>query len=200
MSTEKVDLIQLPKPRKEGTLSVEAALATRRSVRAYTRDELTQDQIGQLLWAAQGISGGTPSKRTAPSAGGLHPLLFYVCCADGIWLYSPERHTLKHHWDEDIRGGLSIAAWKQSFLDTAPCVFIAVAIYRRMTERYGERGRMRYVPMDLGHATQNLLLQAVALGLGSVVVGAFDDAQISEVAHLSANEEPLYLIPVGYPA
>lgn len=195
-----VNLIQLPRPRLEGVTSLESVIAARRSVRRYTPQPLSNEALGQLLWAAQGITGGTPLKRAAPSAGAQHPLEFYVCRKDGIWRYLPEQHLLQIHTENDVRSALGRASWKQDFIGTAPCVFLTTAVYKRSTEQYGERGQTRYVPMDAGHAVQNLLLQAVALGLGAVCVAAFDDHLIKEIIELPVTEEPLYLTPVGYPA
>ncbi|MGD2148612.1 MAG: SagB/ThcOx family dehydrogenase [Anaerolineae bacterium] len=189
----------LPKPRTDGPVSVEAAIAKRRSVRRYGPENLTLDEIGQLLWAAQGITGERESRRAAPSAGGRHPLVFYVCRSDGIWRYRPQAHTLTLHLDQDVREALGEAAWRQDFIGQAPCVFAISAIFERSTERYRDRGKVRYVPMDTGHAAENLALQAVALGLVSVAVGAFDDGLVREVLALPGQEEPLYLIPVGHP-
>ncbi len=195
----KANVIQLPEPNTEGTMTLEEAITQRRSVRRYTEEQLSERQIGQLLWAAQGVTGRTPSKRAAPSAGALHPLEFYVCRFDGVWRYHPKQHVLQRHSEQDVRRLLGEAAWKQAFVGDAPCVFLTTAVYHRSTGRYGERGRVRYVPMDLGHAAENLLLQAVALGLGAVPVGAFDDHAVEEAVDLPHNEEPLYLISVGYP-
>jgi SagB-type dehydrogenase family enzyme len=180
-------------------VSVEVAIAQRRSVRRYGPETLTLEEIGQLLWSAQGITGERESRRAAPSAGGRHPLVFYVCRKDGVWRYHPQGHSLTLHLEADVREALGEAAWRQEFIGEAPCVFAASAIFERSTERYQERGRVRYVPMDLGHAAQNLTLQAIALGLVSVSVGAFDDDAVKSVLGLPREEEPLYLIPVGHP-
>ncbi|HEY77104.1 MAG TPA: SagB/ThcOx family dehydrogenase [Thermoflexia bacterium] len=191
--------ITLPAPRLDGPMSLEAAIAARRSVRAYRPDDLSLEEIGQLLWAAQGITGDRPFKRAAPSAGGRCPLEFYACRADGVWHYRPEGHRLELHLEGDVRPALVEAAWGQKFLAQAPVVFAVSGVFARTTSRYGDRGRIRYVPMDVGHAAQNLLLQAVALGLASVPVGAFDDAAVARVLRLPGDQEPLYLLPVGRP-
>jgi len=65
-------------------------------------------------------------------------------------------------------------------------------LYERTTAKYSARG-IRYVHMEVGHAAQNVHLQGVALDLGTVAIGAFDDAGVKRVAHLS--EQPLYLLP-----
>ena len=191
--------IPLPPPRTDGSVSLEAAIAQRRSVRRYAPGDLSLEQIGQLLWAAQGITGGKDALRAAPSAGARHPLEFYVCRAGGMWHYELQGHYLARHLERDVRGELARAAGGQQFIAQAPCVFAISAVFERTTRRYGERGRLRYVPMDIGHAAGNLLLQAVALGLASVPVGAFDDAAVKQALALPQPEEPMYILPVGHP-
>ena len=190
--------ITLPQPRTSGPTSLEAAIAQRRSVRRYTPENLKLEEIGQLLWAAQGITGSSNAQRAAPSAGGRHPLVIYVCRADGVWQYHPESHILTRYLERDVREELVAAAWRQEFIAEAPCVFAINAVVERTTQRYGERGEARYVPMDVGHAAQNLLLQAVALGLAGVPVGAFEDAAVGKVLGTS-EEVPMYILPVGHP-
>lgn len=192
--------ITLPSPRLDGPMSLEATIATRRSVRSYSSYQLSMEEIGQLLWATQGITGEKPSRRAAPSAGGRHPLELYICKKDGIWHYRPHDHRLLFHLGADVREGLVDAAWGQEFVAQAPVVFAMSAVFQRTTSRYGERGGERYVAMDAGHAAQNLLLQAVTLDLGGVSVGAFDDDAVRRVLDLPEVQDPLYLIPVGRPA
>jgi len=189
----------LPKPRTDGSMSLEAAIALRRSRRQFEPLNLSVEEIGQLLWSAQGITGDSPGQRAAPSAGGRHPLVFYACLDDGMWRYYPQGHFLTQYVAEDVREDLAEAAWRQDFIGEAPCVFVVTAIFERTMERYEERGKLRYVPMDAGHATQNLSLQAVALNLGSASVGAFDDEAVKQVLALPDEEEPMYIIPVGHP-
>jgi SagB-type dehydrogenase family enzyme len=191
--------ITLPQPQVTGSVSLEAAIAQRRSVRRYTPENLKLEQIGQLLWSAQGITGGRDVLRAAPSAGACHPLVFYICRDDGLWRYHPETHNLTRYAEQDVREALVGATWHQKFLAEAPCVFVISAIMERSTGRYGERGEIRYVPMDIGHAAENMLLQAVALGLAAVPVGAFDDDAVGKVLALPGQEVPMYLIPVGHP-
>lgn len=191
--------ITLPAPRTSGPVSLETTIAQRRSTRRYTPEGLSLEQVGQLLWAAQGITGGRDVLRAAPSAGACHPLFLYACHADGVWRYHPQGHYLTRYLEQDVREDLVAAAWRQEFIAEVPYVFVISAIFERTTQRYGERGQLRYVPMDVGHAAQNLLLQAVALGLASVPVGAFDDAAVKKVLTLPEQEKPLYILPVGHP-
>lgn len=191
--------ITLPQPQITGSVPLEAAIAQRRSVRRYTSEDLKLEQIGQLLWSAQGITGGGHKLRAAPSAGACHPLVFYVCRDDGLWRYHPQDHSLTHHAAQDVREALVDAAWRQKFIAEAPCVFAISAIMKYTTGHYGEQGEIRYVPMEVGHAAQNMLLQAIALGLSAVPIGAFDDAAVGRILALPTSEVPMYLIPVGYP-
>ena len=191
--------IRLPKPELQGSVSLETAISKRRSVRSFQPGSLSITTISQLLWAVQGITGDSPSKRAAPSAGGRCPLQIYACWSEGVWLYHPDSHTLEKHQSTDIRTFLPPLAWEQKYLAEAGLVLAISAVYARTEEKYGERGRFRYVHMDAGHAAQNVLLQAVALGLASVPVGAFDDEKLKSLLQLPTGEEPLYLLPVGIP-
>ncbi len=97
---------------------------------------------------------------------------------------------------EDLRRSLADAAYGQTFVAGAAVSLIFAAVYQRTTTRYGERG-VRYVHMDVGHAAENVHLQAEALGLGSVAVGAFDDGAVAAVLHLPDDHKPVYLVSVG---
>ncbi len=193
----------LPQPRRSGPWSVEGALAERRSVREYTGEVLTRAELAQLLWAAQGITGAE-GLRTAPSAGALYPLEVYVAVGavedlpSGIYRYEPGRHALELVAVGDRRAELAAAAVGQECLQDGAAVIALAAVYRRTTGKYGERG-IRYVHMEIGHAAQNVCLQAVALGLGTVVVGAFNDRDVKQILSMGAREEPLCLISVGRP-
>jgi len=194
-------LIQLPPPRLDSPVSVEHALRTRRSVRSYGNEPLTLEQTGQLLWAAQGTTS-VRGFRTPPSAGALYPMELYLIAGQvtglsaGVYHYSCRDHALSQTLSGDRRGPLCQAALNQSCVRHAPAVFLLCGVYQRITRRYGERG-IRYVFMEAGHAAQNVCLQAVALDLGTVVIGAFRDEEVSQALHLPDPEVPLYLIAAG---
>lgn len=196
--------LRLPEPRFKGPVSVEEAILERRSVRRFRREPLTLEEVSQLLWSAQGITG-RGGYRAAPSAGALYPLELYVVAGlvdgleSGVYHYSPEEHSLDMTFKGDVRSALSAAALHQEFVEEAPVSFVIAAVYDRVTRYYGERGVM-YVHFEVGHAAQNLSLMAVALGLGSVPVGAFRDNAVSKVLGLSPYHHPLYILPVGKPA
>jgi SagB-type dehydrogenase family enzyme len=192
--------------RTSGAISVEEALARRRSIREYADEPLTIDQVMQLLWAAQGITNAQYGFRTAPSAGGTYPLEIYLVTKPsgvvgveaGIYRYEPRSHTLINVIRGDFSGQLMAAALDQEWVGAAPINFVITTIAERTTSKYGERG-VRYVWQETGHAAQNIYLQAVALGLGNVVVGGFHDAEVQRILGLSDFEKPAYVIPIGVP-
>ena len=194
--------ISLPRAAFEGDTSVEMALRSRRSVRDYSRSALSLDDVSQLLWAAQGITKKRGGLRTAPSAGALYPLEIYVVAGnvddlpDGIYRYVPKGHDLLGLTDGDKRKALADAALGQSWVRRAPMVLVIAAVYERSKRKYGRRG-IRYSHIEVGHAAQNVYLQAATLGLGTVIVGAFDDEEVQAVLELPADHEPLALMPVG---
>jgi SagB-type dehydrogenase family enzyme len=192
------DVTPLPTPDLAGQMSLETALAQRRSVREFDARPLTAAEVGQLLWAAQGITGER-GYRTAPSAGALYPLEIYLATADGLYHYEAGQHALTVVSRADPRPALREAALDQAPGGQAPAVFVIAAVVERTAAKYGAERSPRYVHLEAGHAAQNLLLQAVALELGAVPIGAFDDAAVQEAMGLSADQQPLYLIPVGQP-
>jgi SagB-type dehydrogenase family enzyme len=167
-------------------------------VRVYGEAALTWEEIGQLLWAAQGITRDWGA-RTAPSAGALYPLETYVLLAEGLYRYAPQGHKAIALSDRDLRQGLWAVSIKQNAIRDAPAVFVIAAVYKRTSGKYGDRAE-RYVHLEAGHAAQNLLLQAVALELGGVPIGAFYDDKVQDVLGLPRDHAPLYVIPVGRPA
>jgi len=201
LPVEDEDRIKLPEPRRDGDVSVEEALSSRRSIREYTGEPLTLQEVSQLLWAAQGITDPRDF-RTAPSAGALYPLEVYLVVGDvenlakGIYKYKPHEHELVKVLDGDIKAELAKAALGQAWVKEAAIDIVIAAVYERTTVKYGDRG-IRYVHMEAGHAAQNLCLQATAMDLGIVTVGAFHDEQVKEVLNLPENEQPLYIVPLG---
>jgi SagB-type dehydrogenase family enzyme len=196
-----METIKLPQPMHTGKTSVEKALQERHSIREYRKLPLTLDELSQLLWAAQGISG-FGERRTAPSAGAFYPLEVHVVIGNviglsvGIYAYDPQEHELSRIETGDKRHPLCQTALGQSSIKNGAAVIVLSGVYKRTMMKYGERG-VRYVHMEAGHAAQNVSLQAVSLGLGTVVIGAFHDEEVRAVLGLSGQEAPLYIIPVG---
>lgn len=193
--------ITLPPPTLSSEVSLEETLRQRRSIRDYSDEALTLAEVSQLLWAAQGVTaewGG----RTSPSAGALYPLEVYAIVgnveelAPGVYKYRPDGHALVQLGDKDVRVQLAEAALDQTWVKDGAIDIVISAVYERTTTKYGDRG-VRYVHMEAGHAAQNICLQATALGLGVVTVGAFYDDEIKDVVGMLEDEVPLYVIPVG---
>jgi len=197
------NVIKLPEPRRDSETSVESALRRRRSVREFRKEGITLAEISQLLWAAQGITN-PEGRRTAPSAGALYPLEVFLVAGGqdelpaGVYRYRPQGHGLSPVVQGDQRAKLAAAALEQDWLNDAPITIVIAAVYERTAREYTQRAE-RYVRAEVGHAAENVHLQAVALDLGTVVVGAFNDAEVKRVLTLAANEEPLCLMPVGKP-
>jgi len=201
----------LSPPETGGGISVEEALMNRRSQRNFQSKELSEEHLSQILWAAYGITEPMPDNpppggglRTSPSAGALYPLEIYVAAGNvagiesGVYKYIPGEHMIVRVVDRDVREELSAASLSQAMLKDAAITVIYTAVFDRVEARYGQRGRERYVFMEIGHSAQNIYLQAESLGLGTCAIGAFTDSALSSLLMLPSDEEPLYLMPVGH--
>lgn len=188
--------IRLVAPSQAGGEALSKVLNTRRSMREFAPTPLTDVHLSQLVWAAQGVTSAA-GFRTAPSAGALYPLELYVLNERGLYRYDPPRHQLQLRQVGDLRRPLHRAALSQPAILQAPVVFVITGVYGRTARKYGQLRAPRYVHLEAGHAAQNLLLQATALGLGAVPIGAFHDDNVRQLLRLPNHESPLYLIPVG---
>lgn len=199
------ELIRLPEPTLKGTTSVEEIISKRRSIRQFRTESVTLAQLSQLLWAAQGktLNNG---HRSVPSAGATFPLEIYIFVGEGmvenlcagIYHYEVVNHSLSLYLEGDLRHKLAEAALEQESIENAPLNLVICANINRTTSVYGKRGE-RYVLMETGHAGQNISLQAIALGLGTVMIGAFYDEDVSDALKAEKEIIPLYIIPVGKP-
>lgn len=186
----------LPSPERGG-VSLDGVLGRRRSIRSFVDDPLDADELAHLLWATQGTTASWGG-RTAPSAGALYPLEVYVATADGLVRYVADGHRVEELSDEDPRGPIADAVASGDTARAAPALFVITAVIARTAEKYGDRAE-RYAILEAGHACQNLLLEATALGLGAVPLGAFDDDGIRAALGVADGEQPLYVVPVGEP-
>ena len=204
MGTSQPAQIYLPSPSQKGIMSLEEAIARRRSIRDFTPQPVSQSQLSQILWAAQGLTDTWGRYRTVPSAGATYPLEIFVACGrnsieeidDGIYRYNINNHSLTLHYRGDVRLELARAALNEEIIYQAPVDIVICALFERTTLSYGSRGE-RYVLMEVGHAGQNIYLQATALGLATVAIGAFHDEQVREVLRLEQQIKPLYIMPIG---
>ncbi len=188
--------ISLPKPEFKGEKSLEECIYERESIRNFKDKVIELKKISQILWASQGKKR---DKRTVPSAGATYPLEIYITLKDkGFFNYNVKKHALELITEGNLSSKLARASLDQNFISDVYMNLIICAEFSRTTWRYGQRG-IRYVFIEVGHCAQNVHLEAVALGLSSVPIGAFDDDQVKEVLKLPKKIEPLYIIPIGYP-
>ncbi len=200
-SSKPSDTVSLSEP-QNSDVSLEKALLTRRSIRNFKGEPPTKVQVSQLLWAAQGVTH-PKGFRAAPSAGALYPLEIFLVAGTvreleaAVFKYDPVNHEMTKTRNGDARAGLCRSAYGQRSVLYAPLSLAVCAVYGRVTKKYGKRG-IRYVHMEAGHAAQNICLQAAALGLGTVVIGSFNDDGVKAILNAGSEEEPLYVIPTGY--
>jgi SagB-type dehydrogenase family enzyme len=219
LSEEKVGLTKivndqlsyiLPSPKTEGKVTVEEAILKRRSHRSFIKAAISAEDLSQILWSAYGITeplDGYPQTRgglrTSPSAGAVYPLELYVLVRKvkdiepGVYKYISQSHKIVRVINKDMKNELSNAALNQEMIRVVPACLFYTAVFSRSTQSYGDRGRERYVYMELGHSAQNVYLQAEALHLGTCAIGAFNDAEVKDVMQLPEDEEPLYIMPIG---
>jgi len=180
-------------------------LQYRRSCRRFGESAISIKDLSVLLWASQGITGraGNFFLRAAPSAGALYPVETYLSVQNvetidgGLYHFQPAEFSLDKLSGEFSGNKVAEAALGQSFLAQAGVVFIWSAILRRNFSKYGHRG-MRYILMDAGHISQNMLLAAEALGLGACPVAAFYDDELNALLGLDGTEESvIYMAAVG---
>lgn len=197
-------IVKLPAPRLESTVSVERALQNRRTVRTFQNEPLSLTEVSQLLWAAQGITGsrGDRELRTAPSAGAIYGLETYLVAAGveglepGLYRYTPRGHTVTFLRKGDLRADLCAASLGQSCVKDGAAMIVFASVPARVAAKYKERG-WKFAVLEAGHASENVYLQAEALGIGTVAVGSFTESEVKKILNLPEGEEPMYLMPVG---
>jgi len=207
---KKESVLKLPKPQFEGKVSVEEALRRRRTVRSFSSREFGLAVVSQLLWALQGttyVENLSEEKKAfhkaAPSAGGSYPLEVYVAFSKGLHRYEVKEHVLRLVSEEDVREKLSEAAMtplNREAVKTAPLtVVLAVDNLRALKATPLMENVVRFVHLEAGHATQNLILQAASLGLGVCTITSYHIAKVYEVLKLPLDQRPIYLLPIGFP-
>jgi SagB-type dehydrogenase family enzyme len=197
--------MRLPDPIFDGNISVEKAIKHRRTVRSYSSEPIILAHLSQILWGAQGITEDGGFKRAAPSGGALYPIDVYAAVgkggvqglSEGVYRYDPTRHSLEERAGTDAREDVAKAALRQMWAADAPVILVLTAEYRRITVKYGERGK-RYAMIEVGHIGQNVFLQCDALGLSAGIIGAFNDSKMARAISAKKNHEPLIIMPVGW--
>ncbi len=195
--------IKLPSVRHQGPMSLEAALWARRSTRGFSRDSIPLADLGQLLWAADGVNRPN-SHRTAPSAMATYPLELYVVVsrvrdlAPGVYHYQPAGHAVERLATGDRLPELVGNAARSAWIADAAAVVVFAGAFDRAEGRMRERTE-RYIAIEAGAAAQNLYLQAAALGLGTTFVASAQDSAVARIARLGSGEQPMGIMPLGRP-
>ncbi|MGM0438839.1 MAG: SagB/ThcOx family dehydrogenase [Patescibacteria group bacterium] len=193
---------ELPNPKIKDSLSIEKAINNRRTKRDFEKSMIDLNQLSQLLWAGQGITDPGKTKRAAPSAGASYPFTLYVLVNDvedldsGIYKYIPQDHKIKLTQEGNFTKELKKTAFDQSFISNAAVNIVLVAEYEKVTDSYEDRG-IRYTHMEAGHIAQNICLQTQSLSLDSVLVGSFNDEELTKLLNLSKNKKPVYVLSIG---
>lgn len=203
--------IELVPPSNVSAVSIEQAIHKRRTCREYKNTPITIKVLSQLLWSAQGLTGGS-NMRTTPSAGARCPLRIFVFAGNvselpvGVYKYHAKDHELSQESNTDIRSLLSTAVIdEQPWVSKAAAVMVITADMMDMTEHFkgqspiGERGA-RYVYMETGAAAQNVYLQSTALNIGVVLVGGFHDDKMKRLLSLPPGLEVTALLCLGKPS
>ena len=202
-----ISTVSLPSPILQGNMSVEQAIQNRRSIRHYTNQSLTLQDVSQILWAAQGITDKTNNLRSAPSAGQVYPLEVYIIVgnggvtglSEGIYHYNPYNNSLEKTSESDARSDLSQAANGQAWVKEAPVNIVITGDYNKMVAKYKDETLCtRFVNLEAGHAAENIYLEAEARDLVTVALGSFKDDQVHTILGLPANENTIYIMPVGH--
>ena len=195
---ERGKTIELSSPDTTGGMTLNAAIARRRSRREFDSKALSDAQISQLCWAAQGITDTRSGKRVAPSAGGLYPITVLVVDTRGVFEYRPKDHSLIQRGTGDARRRLQLAALDQSAVGDAPACLVIGMNVSTTAAKYGRHAE-QYCLMEAGHVAQNLLLSAASLELVGVPIGAFHERSVSKILKMPSAIKPVYLIPIGQP-
>ena len=198
VSATSLTSIKLPRPRTSGGVALAKALARRRSVRTFTTKALTLAEVGQLMWAGQGVTH-EGVKRAAPSPKALYPLQLYALSASRTLRYQPVDHRVIQQKPHLPWRYLVESTPNTGVIEQAPTVFALTGTLGPVTAQVGDLGHA-LVDMEAGHAAENILLQAVALGLGAIPLGLFTRDRLAQYLAVPSSEEVLYLIAVGHPA
>jgi SagB-type dehydrogenase family enzyme len=191
----KGDTVKLPSPVYDSTVSIEKALADRRSIRSYREEPLTLNELSQILWAAQGITEPTKGLRTAPSPRAAYLLQVYVLPGNvtnlsmGIYQYRPQGHELIKMADGDKKAELFKAAG-QAPIKNAPVALVITGLSEKTQNP-------AWIYLEAGHAAENVYLQAVSLKLGTVAMAGFKEDEVRKALNLPEKERVLYIMPVG---
>jgi SagB-type dehydrogenase family enzyme len=198
-----MSMIRLPSEPASNGLSVEKAIANRRSQRDFTGETMSLAELSHLLYYSSGVTDKRLGLRAAPSAGATYPIEVYAIVnnveglARGIYHYLIESHELELLREGDFRNEMSQAALGERIFKQANVIFALSAIFQRTQLRYRERAQ-RYILFEAGHIAQNTYLLATSMKIGACAIGAFYDDEFNRLLGLDGkNESVLYIIALG---
>ncbi|MBD3408316.1 MAG: hypothetical protein GF411_19490 [Candidatus Lokiarchaeota archaeon] len=205
-----MDVFSLPSPKFQGKMSLEETMKRRRTHRSLTNQDISEDDLSQLLWATYGINDTRDTleedefyHRTVPSSGHSFPTIVYVVMKQGLFRYEAENHELVLVKDTDFRGELpNEGMWEPNRLaiQTAPLTIILASDNEIASELSPFlEDVLKYQFIEIGHCAQNLMLQATSLGLGLTTMTSFDRIHIYRTLKIPLKHRPVYVIPVGHP-
>jgi SagB-type dehydrogenase family enzyme len=187
------DVVKLPKPQTESGKPLMQCLKLRQTSRTFSSGDLSQQDMSNLLWAANGINRPESGKRTAPSAMNHQETDIYVITKTAAYLYDAKDHSLKTVLKEDIR----TLAGTQDFVKTAPVNLVYVADFAKMGKASDE-DKLLYGGADVGFIAQNVYLYCASQGLSVVVRGSVDKKALAAKLKLRPEQRIILAQTVGY--
>ncbi len=181
--------IVLPNPEKTGGMPLMEALNSRHSQRAFSSEDLDNQTLSNLLWAAYGVNS-EKGTRTIPTAKNRKDLAVYVAKKDGVWLYNADNNTLEQVSEENIIPLFNNKEHPQKYMDNVPVVLL----YTGSTEKND------YAIMHAGSAYQNVGLYAASFGLANVVRGYMDKDAVAKAINLPEGQRVIISQAIGKPA
>lgn len=194
LQAQDLKTIRLNTPSKDRGSSVMKSLSDRHSEREFASKKLSQKDLSDLLWAANGINR-KDGKRTAASALNKQDVDVYAIMEEGAYLYDPKAHALKPVAKGDFR---PMVGGKQTFVNNAPVCLLIVSDYSKFGSIGDENSRKIWGAFDAGLVSQNVALFCSGCGLITVPRGTMDVAGLKKVLKLSATQLPVINNPVGY--
>ena len=187
------DTLTLVEPQKIGGMPLFEALDNRQSKRSFSGENLTEQDLSNLLWAAYGINR-EDGRRTAPSARNWQQFDIYLLMADGWFVYLPGEHAIVKLGTEDLRA----QSGSQDFVADAPLNLIFVSDHERITGVSKEKQAFNSAT-DVGYISQNVYLFCASEGLATVVRGLLDREKLHELLKLKPSQHVILGQTVGYP-
>lgn len=196
IAAEKVSVIQFQKPDLKRNASLMEAFSQRASAIELSTTELKEKDLGDLLWAANGINRAESAKRTAPSALNAQDIDLYVVMKSGAYLYNAEKHNMTKVSEKDLR--IQVAG-AQTNMANAPVMLVLVSETARFP-RGDEKAKERMGALDAGIVSQNISLFCAGTGLWTRARASMDEATLRKELKLNPTQIPLMNHPVSYPA